>query len=261
MRVDTTSFGSSKLLRTFKNDMLIHATFKGIVQLYLNEKLKETKSKVRVFIMPDDTYKTVDDLDFKTFSHIKDLIIYIEKNIFQYVNDFNKNIGYTESTARKLIEVKGKFTHLVFHNDLLYNKYVSYFDDFDFKSVKRCGGINLLHFTPKSNVESIMTRGFEHQDWVGDLGQGIYCIRQGHAQSLHNVTRYFMSFEEEQEGYINSLCAFRMYYDGNYIECISGYLHEGYIVAHQGAGRLHTQVIEEASKYLNYDNLQFDLYD
>ena len=63
------------------------------------------------------------------------------------------------------------------------------------------------------------------------------------------------------EHLLDNLCAFRMYYDGNYIECISGYLHEGYIVAHQGAGRLHTQVIEEASKYLNYDNLQFDLYD
>ena len=99
-----------------------------------------------------------------------------------------------------------------------------------FISVKKNGSIEFLHVTSPANDELIEQSGLKinEDEYVMDLGKGIYAIldtKDVTYKGMDNLKTYIA------EGYAdNEILIVQGYYTGEYLECMYGYQHEGYIV-------------------------------
>lgn len=100
--------------------------------------------------------------------------------------------------------------------------------DIDFISVERNNSINYYHVTDIDNYESINEKGLlynQNNEWVGDLGKGIYAVEQGNHIAIDNLQSYVAELVGGDD-----ILIVEGVYTGIYTECIYGYGHEGYIV-------------------------------
>lgn len=97
----------------------------------------------------------------------------------------------------------------------------------DFVCVKRTGPINFIHVSDVENRLSIDETGLKisKRDWIPDLGKGIYCVKEEDDEGLNNLKDYIS--ENEDSDYI---IVVNGNYNGDYLECIYGVGHKGYIV-------------------------------
>lgn len=99
--------------------------------------------------------------------------------------------------------------------------------DIDFICVKKTGCINYMHYTASENLQSIEENGLKNSGTCKDLGAGIYVVRESDIGALINVQDYFaeaLSYEDD------SIVCVSGRYNGDYIECVHGFQHTGYIV-------------------------------
>ena len=89
--------------------------------------------------------------------------------------------------------------------------------------------LNLVHYTSEDNYEGIVEKGILLPDLNDennnlDLGIGIYCIEEGNLDAELNIEKYLENYEED---YVSK---FTFNFTGEYLECIYGEEHEGYIL-------------------------------
>jgi len=247
------------LLSTMKEASVFeYATYKALATIQLDTIGRRTADK-SVFIHDCD-------LVFKgpiTPHEQQAIVNFMQKPKAHYdalLEWFTNEIGYVEQTARYNSDNTGKFTHVVFYNEDLFEKYEHHFDAFDFKSIRKHGTVTLHHITPVQNIANIVNNGFKPTDWVADLGIGAYCITAHNNHALHNVTMFFMSIAEDKpDDYLNTLRVLTFNYTGSYIQCINGYLHEGYIVIPNGY-KPSDYTVDMGDTYLSCDNIRMDIY-
>jgi len=97
----------------------------------------------------------------------------------------------------------------------------------DFISVERTGPIEFQHVTDVDTASLIEQEGFKiiDEDFIGDIGKGIYGFQRENLDSLMNVQTYIAEdFSESEVAMITAS------HNGKYLECVFGYGHEGYIL-------------------------------
>ena len=98
----------------------------------------------------------------------------------------------------------------------------------DFISESYDSEIEFLHVTSKSNLDDIKSLGLIHinNDYIPDLGEGIYAVDINSSKGLDNLKTYLVDFKEDDILIITGT------YNGRYNYCIKGEGHEGYLVLH-----------------------------
>ena len=86
--------------------------------------------------------------------------------------------------------------------------------------------LEFLHVSYIHLQESIEEKGLIIQtqdDWISDLGTGLYVVEDGNEEALDNLKNYVEHHEDDE------LLLVRGSYQGEYLECIHGDEHVGYI--------------------------------
>ena len=148
------------------------------------------------------------------------------------VDNINTLKDRVEKTGgyKKSIEINYFFKHLI----LELSEYEKYKDSLlelaktigvDFISVKKNGFINYIHLTDISYKENIEKSGLipPNSGFIGDLGYGIYVVDQRNYIAIDNLKDYIIDEPED------TLLLVYGSYCGEYIECIYGIGHKGYI--------------------------------
>jgi len=97
----------------------------------------------------------------------------------------------------------------------------------DFISVRKNNKITFKHISAVENESSINKSGlsFHDDEFIYDLGKGIYVIEESDEQALDNLKTYVAEGFEDDE-----ILLVTGWYTGEYTKCVYGFQHEGYIV-------------------------------
>ena len=127
----------------------------------------------------------------------------------------------------------------------------------DFISIQRNGSIEFQHVTDPEMIEVIKEQGLIYdRSFVHDLGCGVYgYLFNGDAGdiAMDNIKTYLENNETED------LAILTIDYDGEYLECIYGEGHEGYIVIPNDLSPTNIRDIEEIN-ILDFINYRFSEY-
>lgn len=138
-------------------------------------------------------------------------------------------------TGRYITESDGLFKHMVISEKELNNLMIEKSLDeiakeynVNFISIKKKGSIDFKHYTLSEYEGSIYDNGLicNNGNYIPDLGKGIYVIDKNNVDAEDNVLDYLVEMYDYDEKFI----VVEGEYNGEYIECIYGYGHEGYIV-------------------------------
>jgi len=101
-------------------------------------------------------------------------------------------------------------------------------NNIDFISLKKFGKVEVLHITSTLNKQSIHEKGLlcnRTVGWINDLGIGLYGVDKDNETGLENLRTYVEGHFDDDD-----MLIVEADYTGEYIQCIYGYGHEGYIV-------------------------------
>lgn len=161
-----------------------------------------------------------------------------------FTSDFLKECTF-EKTAYLKSKTKesGAFNHCIIDSDTLYGLYRKYDihnkrnaletickeHNIDFISVSNNTRHSVSHIVSYDTYDYIEKNGFQiNQEFVMDLGDGVYCFDLSSDDSVSNMMTYLDNsdlFEEDDEAMILKLS-----YTGKVTRCIYGENHEGYLV-------------------------------
>lgn len=115
-------------------------------------------------------------------------------------------------------------------------------DKIDFIIQEKVGEIDFIHVSYKDLKNEINENGLiydENNDWINDLGRGIYVIEEDNEEALDNLYSYVENHEEEE------LLLVKGTFTGTYYECVHGESHEHYICIKENisADFLSTEII------------------
>lgn len=94
----------------------------------------------------------------------------------------------------------------------------------DFISQVEEGTINFIHVSYPSQLKSIKERGLIASSESSDLGVGVYLIEEDDVEGTENLLTYVETLMQEE------ILIIKGTYQGEYMRCIYGESHEGYIV-------------------------------
>lgn len=121
------------------------------------------------------------------------------------------------------------YTHAVIDNESELQSVLDNHPEVDLVSVKRFGSVEFMHVTDAANIDSILESGLKVNHTINpDLGQGTYVIQASEREVLHGYLNEMYDDDDEEIGIIAG------YYTGEYLECIHGDGHVGYIVFEDG---------------------------
>ncbi|MDD4779205.1 MAG: hypothetical protein PHT02_01185 [Tissierellia bacterium] len=114
----------------------------------------------------------------------------------------------------------------------------------DFICVERKENINILHITETSNKKPINKNGLiiNNSDFTYDLGNGIYCVLDTNNpfyDGIENLKDYVLDGFDS-----NKILIVKGNYEDEYIECVYGKGHEGYIVLKNNVSKTNIDDLE-----------------
>lgn len=96
-------------------------------------------------------------------------------------------------------------------------------------SVKKNDTIDFIHVSLLENKNAIETTGIIASNNIGDLGQGVYAVYKSGLEAIIGMEN-LKDYVSEQYDNENFVIVVTGTYTGEYLECIHGKNHEGYLV-------------------------------